>query len=128
MAHHPVRQTGLVVLDQVNDVIAGDVLGDDARDARPVERIVEPHACDPTVGNRRADGAAPELAGELNVVEIESSSGDFVDAIEARRRTSDDPHRFEPTLGHPPKLCHRTMLLYALETTLQEQFLPYRKY
>src|SRR5262249_3154824 len=128
MPHHPARQTGLVVPDQMNDVIARDVLRGDARDARPVECIVEPHASDPAVGNRRADGAAPELAGEVNVVEVESSPGDFVDAIEARRRTSDDPHRFEPTLGHPPKLCHRTMLLYALETTLQEQFLPYRKY
>src|SRR5215472_14202462 len=88
----------LIADDQMNDVLAGDVLRGDARDARPVERLVEPHASDPTVGDGRADGAAPELTGEVNVVQVECSAGDFVDAVEARRRTSDHPHRLEPTL------------------------------
>src|SRR5260370_24346121 len=83
-----VRERGLVVLDEVNDVLAGDVRGGDPNHVRPVEARVPGDAADAAVRDVRAHRAAPQLAGEGEIVEIPRPAGDLVRPVLARRRAA----------------------------------------
>ena len=76
----------LVVVDQADDVLAGDVLGGDDHDALPVERVVELDAEQARVRLGRADGGAVPGAGEDEVVGVQRRPGELGRALAAQRR------------------------------------------
>jgi len=89
MPHQPIGQARLVILDQMDHVFAGDVARGYPRDAGPIERRIEAHLLDETVRDARANGAAPQLGGELHVVQVERSAGNLFLSVDAGRRLPD---------------------------------------
>ena len=75
----------LVVADQADDVVAGDVGRGDDDDLRPVERGVEVEADEAGVGVGRADRGAEPGAGEDEVVGVLRLAGQLVGALAAER-------------------------------------------
>ncbi len=76
----------LVVVDQADDVLAGDVVGGDDDDALPVERVVEVDAEQARVRLRRADGRAEPGAGKDEVVRVLRLAGELGRPLAAQRR------------------------------------------
>ena len=78
-------QDGLVVADQADDVLAGDVGGGDDDDLRPVERRVEVERDEAGVGVGRADRRAEPRTGKDEVVGVLRLAGQLGGALAAER-------------------------------------------
>jgi hypothetical protein len=89
MADEVVRQHRLVHLDERDDVLAGDVGGGDPGDPGPVVSGIEVDLQQLRVGHFGADGGAPELAVEGEIVEVARPAAHFVRAVLARGRAAD---------------------------------------
>jgi hypothetical protein len=94
MANRP-RPERLVVVDQRDDVAAGDIAIIDDREARRVE--VETDVGDLARGDRRADGAAVQQIRERDVVDVPCRAGHLLDAFLAKDVATD---RFCDARGH----------------------------
>ena len=78
-------EDGLIVADEADDVVAGDVGRGDDGDLRPVERGVEIDADKSRVGIGRADRRPEPGAGEDEVVGVLRGAGQLVGALAAQR-------------------------------------------
>ncbi len=78
------RQTRLIVLDQVDHVLSGNIPGRHAGDSGPIESGVKLQLADAPVGHAGAHGPAPKLAREAEVVEVEGPASHLVQAVLAR--------------------------------------------
>ena len=64
----PLDETGLIVLDERDDIPAGDVV--DVDDGEAVERKIEVNAGDLPARNRGSNGSCVEETGECEIVDI----------------------------------------------------------
>ena len=85
-----VGEAGLVIEDELDVVLAGDVKGGDDREFRPVDAGIEVDGADETARYGAANcGAVPE-ALEVEIVEIARAAEQLVDALFARDGSADD--------------------------------------
>ena len=75
----------LVVLDRADDVLAGDVVGGDDDDLRPIEGRIELEGLVGRVRVARADGRAVPGAGDDDVVRVQRSARELRGALAAQR-------------------------------------------
>ena len=83
------RQQRLIVLDQRDEVLAGDVLVIREDDARPVERRIELDPADAPARDRGAHGAPDECSRHMEVVQVERAAQDLVVGFELRDAAAD---------------------------------------
>src|SRR5437773_533295 len=99
MAYFPTlpRQHRLVVPDEVDHVVARDVVSRHENDAGspPVVRRVERYGPDGPAGDRRTDGLPVPCARCHEIVGIARFPGDFGSAIPTRDRTADSGYHVE---------------------------------
>ncbi len=79
-------EDGLVVADEADDVVAGDVLGGHDDDARPVEVGIEVEAVEPRMRVGGADGGAIPGAREDEVVGISGQTGQLLRPLATERQ------------------------------------------
>ncbi len=91
VAHDFGSEHRLVVLDEVDDVVARDVRRGDAHDVRPIERRVPDDGADLPVRHLRPHRPPPQLVRKGQVVEVPCAARHLVRAVLARRRPADDP-------------------------------------
>ena len=97
----PPTEGRLVVLDEADDVLAGDVRGGHDDDPRPVEVGVEVDAEQAGVGLGRADGGAVPGAREDEVVGVAGQAGQLVRALATERRRARSAEAQLTRAGHP---------------------------
>jgi len=78
------RQRGLVVADQLHDVLAGDVVRGRHHHPRPIEARVERDRAERPARNRRPDRLAVPRTRHDEIVGLTRPPGDLVGALEAR--------------------------------------------
>jgi hypothetical protein len=76
-------EDGLVFLDEVHAVRAGDVLVIDDRELGPVHRITETDAPDSTAWGRASHGGTPQTAVHRQIVDVQFPPGEFGEALDA---------------------------------------------
>src|SRR5262249_46712719 len=109
VSYHLCGETRLIVLDEVNHVLAGDVVRGDANHLSPIKRGVEAHLLDQPMRDGGANSSAPHLAGKLNVVQVEGSAADLVRAVHPLRRAAYCLAGGEALFTHRPNLrCRRS--------------------
>ncbi len=86
MADDVLREHGLVVPDQVDDVLAGDVRGGQENDVRPVEAGVTLDREEAGMRLGRSDGRPVPGIGEAEVVDVAGLPGDLLDALATGHR------------------------------------------
>ncbi len=90
MIHDLIRETGLIVGDQRDDIFPGNILrGDDDKfvpgDSRPKRNVL-----DLAARNLAANGCAVKHVGQRHIVDVLRLSRDLVAAFFARNRHADD--------------------------------------
>ena len=73
----------LVVFDQEYRVRSRDVAMIDDRELRPVHRVTELDPANPAPRGGTSDGCAPQAAFDHEVVDVQLTSGEFGEALDA---------------------------------------------
>ena len=97
-------EDGLVVADEADHVVAGDVLGGHDDDARPVEVGVEVEAVEPGVRIGGADGGAIPGAREDEVVGVHRQTGQLLRPLATERRTGRSADAQLARAGQPKRV------------------------
>src|SRR6516164_9740555 len=90
MIYDAIGKAGLVVQNECNMVAAGNVFGGNHREFIPMYAAAEGDASDFAARNLAAYGSPVEHTGHGDVVYVAGASGDFVAALLARNRRSDN--------------------------------------
>ena len=90
MVDIPIRQTWLIVVDQRDAILSGDISCGHDHKLVPVNPRTKAYFLDSAAGNLAANSGAIEHVGQHHVIYVARFSGDFVESFLARNGRADD--------------------------------------
>ena len=90
MVHDFIRQTGLIVSDQRDAILSGNIFRGNDHEFIPGDAGAECDFPDPAARNPAANGCAEEHVGQDHIVDVLRPAGHLVASLFTRNRIADD--------------------------------------